>query len=66
MPAQVLMERLAAPVEKRTLPEITAAIEPLMTRYGATSWVLLRHPKPHQDPMSTVFTGRWPKNWAET
>lgn len=65
MPAKVLMERLAAADESRTLPEIVDAIENLVARYGVTGWALLRHPKPEKDPLSLVYAGRWPKLWPE-
>lgn len=52
--------------ECRTAEELVVALEKLLELYGFDFYGLLKQPKPNENPMGLVLSGRWPKGWPET
>lgn len=50
----------------RTREEVISEFERLLQIYAIDYYGLIRQPKPHEDQMSLVLAGRWPRNWPET
>lgn len=45
---------------------LIADFEYLLRQYSFEFYGILKQPRPHQDPMGLVLSGRWPDKWPET
>ena len=66
MKINMLVQFMALLDAMRSREEVVAEFERLLRIYEFDFYGVIRQPKPHEDQMSLVLAGRWPKSWPET
>lgn len=66
MSVNQIIQFLVVADECRSPEEVVVELEKLLRVYRFDYYGLLRHPKPHENPMKLVLVGRWPDRWPET
>lgn len=61
-----LIQFLVVADECRTAEEVLTELETLLRHYRFDYYGIIRQPKPNENPMGLVLTGRWPEGWPET
>ncbi len=66
MAIKEIIHFLVVSEECRTPAEVISELEKLLEGYRFDFYGLLKQPKPNENPMGLVLSGRWPKGWPET